>query len=87
MLNKQVGYRPGMAHIAGCLLIHSPAEDSFWMLASIIDRVRGYYSSGNDLAVDSLVLTYLLEAVDKPLAKRVIVSRLAQKLVVVHMRD
>jgi len=50
----------------------APAEDSFWLFASVIDSIRNLYKK--DLAVESLVFVYLLESLDKPLAKRIIVS-------------
>lgn len=61
-----------MASLGGTLLIHSPAEDSFWLFASVIDSIRNVYKK--DLAVEALVFVYMLEALDKPLAKRLIVD-------------
>lgn len=71
-LNQQLGYQPGMAAIGGTLLIHSPVEDSFWLFASVVDSIRNTYKK--DLAVEALVFVYMLEALDKPLAKRLIVD-------------
>lgn len=51
----------------------SPAEDSFWLFASVVDSIRTLYRK--DLAVESLVFVYLLETLDKPLARRIIVNR------------
>ncbi|KAL7414062.1 rab-GTPase-TBC domain-containing protein [Mrakia frigida] len=71
-LNQPLGLQYGMGQIAGTLLMAAPAEDAFWLFASVVDSIRNLYKK--DLAVESLVFVYLLESLDKPLAKRIIVD-------------
>lgn len=65
----------GLPLLAGTLLIHSPAEESFWSLVALLNRSRGYYSSQtkDNLEVDGVALEWLLEGIDRPLAKRIFV--------------
>ncbi|OZJ04914.1 hypothetical protein BZG36_02638 [Bifiguratus adelaidae] len=61
--NPSIGYCPGMGQLVGCMLMHMPAEDSFWLLVAIIERyIPGYYSrSLRQMKIDSLTLDGLLE--------------------------
>ncbi|WWC89004.1 uncharacterized protein L201_003921 [Kwoniella dendrophila CBS 6074] len=46
------GYKSEMSLIAGALLIHCVAEDSFWLLSGLINTVlKDYYTGGKDLKV------------------------------------
>jgi hypothetical protein len=45
--NPRDGYCQAQAPIAAILLMHMPAEQAFWCLASICDKyIPGYYSTG-----------------------------------------
>ncbi|KAI8904341.1 rab-GTPase-TBC domain-containing protein [Gorgonomyces haynaldii] len=42
--NQTIGYCQGMGMLVGLLLMRMPAEDSFWMLVSIMNMIEGYHS-------------------------------------------
>ncbi|CED83471.1 PDZ-domain interacting protein EPI64, contains TBC domain [Phaffia rhodozyma] len=70
--NSRLDYKSGMPEIAGCFAILCPAEDAFWLFATTIDRIKGYHNKS--LPIDAMCFVHLLEAVDKPLAKRLIID-------------
>ncbi|WVW84273.1 hypothetical protein I302_106303 [Kwoniella bestiolae CBS 10118] len=67
------GYRPEMALIAGALLIHCVAEDSFWLLSGLVNSVlKDYYTNIKDrtgLRIDSSVFMGLLMKEEPKLGK------------------
>ncbi|ODO08309.1 hypothetical protein L198_00032 [Cryptococcus wingfieldii CBS 7118] len=65
------GYRREMSLIAGCLLIHCVAEDSFWLLSGLVNSVlKDFYGEGQvGLGVEAEVFAKLLGEKDGKLAK------------------
>ncbi|WWD03223.1 hypothetical protein V865_001274 [Kwoniella europaea PYCC6329] len=67
------GYRSEMALIAGALLIHCVAEDSFWLLSGLVNSVlKDYYTNSKDrtgLRIDSSVFMGLLMKEEPKLGK------------------
>ncbi|WVQ77904.1 hypothetical protein IAR50_007610 [Cryptococcus sp. DSM 104548] len=65
------GYRREMSLIAGCLLIHCVAEDSFWLLSGLVNSVlKDFYGEGQvGLGVEAEVFAKLLGEKDSKLAK------------------
>jgi hypothetical protein len=55
-------------------LLQASPEDAFYLMGHVADKLKGYYDKA--LQIDSLVWVYLLEAVDKGLARRLVVSLL-----------
>lgn len=58
--------------IAGVALLQVSPEESFYLVAAMSDRLKGYFDKA--LQIDALVFVYLLEATDKNLARRLVVS-------------
>ncbi|TYJ52193.1 hypothetical protein B9479_007208 [Cryptococcus floricola] len=65
------GYRREMSLIAGCLLIHCVAEDSFWLLSGLVNSVlKDFYGEGQvGLGVEAEVFAKMLGEKDGKLAK------------------
>nr|XP_019003008.1 uncharacterized protein I203_04045 [Kwoniella mangroviensis CBS 8507]OCF66469.1 hypothetical protein I203_04045 [Kwoniella mangroviensis CBS 8507] len=67
------GYRSEMALIAGALLIHCVAEDSFWLLSGLVNSaLKDYYTNSKDrtgLRIDSSVFLGLLMKEEPKLGK------------------
>ncbi|WVR06760.1 hypothetical protein IAU60_003795 [Kwoniella sp. DSM 27419] len=65
------GYRPEMALIAGALLIHCVAEDSFWLLSGLVNSVlKDYFTKERTgVRIDAAVLMGLLKGLEPKLAK------------------
>ncbi|KAF7724672.1 hypothetical protein EC973_000844 [Apophysomyces ossiformis] len=61
--NTQVGYCQGMGRLAGCMLMHMPVEDTFWLLVSTIDRyMNGYFTPAlPQLRIDAYIIGQLLK--------------------------
>jgi hypothetical protein len=62
-----------MARVAGILLSHATAEESFWIFVAMINRydLRNSFEGGREnLQVETLAFDYLLESTDSKLAKR-----------------
>ncbi|WWD16988.1 hypothetical protein CI109_101424 [Kwoniella shandongensis] len=64
------GYRSEMALIAGALLIHCVAEDSFWLLSGLVNVVlKDYYAKEKvGMRIDSAVFTGLVQGQEPKLA-------------------
>lgn len=65
------GYRPEMALIAGALLIHCVAEDSFWLLSGLVNSVlKDFYGKEKvGLKIEAGVFEKLLSSAEPKLAK------------------
>ena len=59
-----------MCHLAGALVIHSVAEDAFWLLTGMMEAVlKEYYdASGPGIRVDAGVFDVVLRGSEKDLA-------------------
>ena len=59
-----------MCHLAGALVIHSVAEDAFWLLTGMMETVlKEYYdTSGPEIRVDAGVFDVVLRGSEKDLA-------------------
>ncbi|WVF71143.1 hypothetical protein IAT40_005940 [Kwoniella sp. CBS 6097] len=65
------GYRSEMALIAGALLIHCVAEDSFWLLSGLVNTVlKDYFAKERTgMRIDAAVFMGLLQGQEPRLAK------------------
>ncbi|WVQ99720.1 hypothetical protein IAU59_006862 [Kwoniella sp. CBS 9459] len=65
------GYRPEMALIAGALLIHCVAEDSFWLLSGLVNTVlKDYFAKERTgMRIDAAVFMGLIQGQEPRLAK------------------
>ncbi|WVQ79628.1 hypothetical protein IAT38_001728 [Cryptococcus sp. DSM 104549] len=65
------GYRPEMALIAGALLIHCVAEDSFWLLSGLVNTVlKDFYGKERlGLRVEAAVFQALVQREEGKLGK------------------
>ncbi|KAI9493461.1 rab-GTPase-TBC domain-containing protein [Zychaea mexicana] len=61
--NTQLEYCQGMGRLAGCMLMHMPAEDAFWLLVATIDRyMNGYFTpSLSQIRIDAYIIGELLK--------------------------
>lgn len=66
---------PGLALIAGNLLLQTHEEDSFWTFVALMDRhLRGYFSpTAKLLEVDSMLFERAVTTFDKALAHQLFV--------------
>ncbi|ORZ00269.1 rab-GTPase-TBC domain-domain-containing protein [Syncephalastrum racemosum] len=69
--NPQLEYCQGMGRLAGCLLMHMPAEDAFWLLVVTIDRyMNGYFTpSLSQMRIDAYIIGELLKEHQPKLAQ------------------
>ncbi|KAI9015789.1 rab-GTPase-TBC domain-containing protein [Phycomyces nitens] len=60
--NPQVGYCQGMGRLAGCMLMHMPAEDTFYLMVATLDRyMNGYFTPTlSQLRIDAYIIGQLL---------------------------
>lgn len=76
--DRKLGFSIGMGYVAGALLVQNPGspETAFWILVALVKRYgfHRYYVQFSERAeaVDSLIVSQLLESVDKKLAKRLV---------------
>ncbi|OCF31932.1 hypothetical protein I316_06314 [Kwoniella heveanensis BCC8398] len=65
------GYRPEMALIAGALLIHCVAEDSFWLLSGLVNTVlKDYFAKERTgMRIDAAVFMGLIQGQEPRVAK------------------
>jgi len=63
---------PGLAFIAGQLLLQSPEEDAFWIFISLMDsHLRPYFSSNAiQLDIDASLFAKAMETIDPTIAKK-----------------
>ncbi|KAI9253946.1 rab-GTPase-TBC domain-containing protein [Phascolomyces articulosus] len=61
--NTQLEYCQGMGRLAGCMLMHMPVEDAFWLLVATIDRyMNGYFTpSLSQIRIDAYIIGELLK--------------------------
>ncbi|KAG0165765.1 hypothetical protein DFQ28_005993 [Apophysomyces sp. BC1034] len=61
--NPQLGYCQGMGRLAGCMLMHMPVEDAFWLVVATIDRyMNGYFTPAlPQLRIDAYIIGQLLK--------------------------
>ncbi|KAI8330601.1 rab-GTPase-TBC domain-containing protein [Chlamydoabsidia padenii] len=69
--NPQLEYCQGMGRLAGCMLMHMPTEDAFWLLVCTIDRyMNGYFTPDlSQLRIDAYIIGQLLKDHDPKLAQ------------------
>ncbi|KAI8142758.1 rab-GTPase-TBC domain-containing protein [Fennellomyces sp. T-0311] len=72
--NTQLEYCQGMGRLAGCMLMHMPAEDSFWLLVATIDRyMNGYFTpSLSQIRIDAYIIGELLKDHQPKLAQHLV---------------
>ncbi|KAI9320674.1 rab-GTPase-TBC domain-containing protein [Dichotomocladium elegans] len=61
--NPDLEYCQGMGRLAGCMLMHMPAEDSFWLFVATIDRyMNGYFNESlSQIRIDAYIIGELLK--------------------------
>ncbi|ORZ17848.1 rab-GTPase-TBC domain-domain-containing protein [Absidia repens] len=69
--NPQLEYCQGMGRLAGCMLMHMPTEDAFWLLVCTIDRyMNGYFTPElSQLRIDAYIIGQLLKDHEPKLAQ------------------
>ncbi|KAI8080026.1 rab-GTPase-TBC domain-containing protein [Halteromyces radiatus] len=69
--NPQLEYCQGMGRLAGCMLMHMPLEDAFWLLVCTIDRyMNGYFTPElSQLRIDAYIIGQLLKDHEPKLAQ------------------
>ncbi|CDH53403.1 tbc1 domain family member 10a-like [Lichtheimia corymbifera JMRC:FSU:9682] len=61
--NTELEYCQGMGRLAGCMLMHMPAEEAFWLLVATIDRfMNGYFTPTlSQVRIDAYIIGELLK--------------------------
>ncbi|KAI9102035.1 rab-GTPase-TBC domain-containing protein [Phlyctochytrium arcticum] len=69
--NPEIGYCQGMGMLAGMMLMHMPAEETFWLLVSTLDtHLKGFFAPNLfQLRIDAAVFEGLLHRTSSRLAK------------------
>ncbi|ORX48851.1 RabGAP/TBC [Hesseltinella vesiculosa] len=69
--NPQLEYCQGMGRLAGCMLMHMPLEEAFWLFACTIDRYMSGYFTPNlaQLRIDAYIIEQLLRDHEPKLAR------------------
>ncbi|KAI7863462.1 rab-GTPase-TBC domain-containing protein [Spinellus fusiger] len=60
--NPQLGYCQGMGRLAGCMLMHMPVEDAFYLMVATLDRyMNGYFTPTlSQIRIDAYIIGQLL---------------------------